>query len=585
MAGLSFLPKVRFFDRDRRRSNRARLAVEELEPRHLPSTAAAPFDPQQIAQAYGFNQSSLTGKGQTIAIVDAYNDPNLLKDVAEFDGIFHLPAVNVNGGPTLRVVNQTGGAALPATNASWALEIALDVEWAHALAPGANLLVVEANSGYLDDLLAGVSYAANHASVVSMSWGGGEFSGETSYDYHFDAPHVTFIASSGDSGTVQWPAVSPNVLAVGGTDLIINTSGGYLGETAWNGSGGGVSRYESLPGYQSGIAFDGKRNSPDVAAVADPATGLYLYDSVPYQGYAGWYQMGGTSAAAPQWAALIARADQGRAQAGLAPLGSVQTLDALYGLYHAPTSNTYHYSNTFHDIVAGKNSAGFEAKPGYDDVTGLGSPLANNLIPYLAHYNTASGFTETTTATVTASSSLVKTAATHYHAEAIPLSLPWASTAWLFPAAPLSGSFPISANALSPLLANGLPRMAALPVSDALERRFFVGVAKANHFRENTPVTPPPSEMRFPSWNLPDTTDPAMPSPEITPARLLAEMAAEAMREALDEIHPNDAGQLAPYPMEWAVLAAAFAGLWPVFPSETRRSISASDNRSAVEHR
>ena len=263
------------------------------------------YTPAQISQAYGFNQIAFTtasgsvsgtGAGQTIAIVDAYNDPNIVNDLKAFDSQFALAAP-----PKLTVVNENGSSRLPAASASWAMEISLDVEWAHAIAPGANILLVEANSSSLGDLLTAVNYARQQPGVtaVSMSWGGSEFNGETSYNSYFATPSghvpVTFVASSGDSGgDGMWPAVSPNVLAVGGTTLTSINSPST--ETAWSGSSGGVSAYESEPSYQTGVQSTGRRTTPDVADDANPNTGLAIYDSVSYAGESGWFTVGGTSA-------------------------------------------------------------------------------------------------------------------------------------------------------------------------------------------------------------------------------------------------------------------------------------------------
>jgi hypothetical protein len=253
-------------------------------------------------------------------------------------------------------------------SSGWAQEISLDVEWAHAIAPAAHILLVEARSSSLSDLLTAVDYATNHgAQTVSMSWGAGEFSSESSYDGHFLHTGVTYVASSGDTGSLtEWPAVSPNVVGVGGTALNVDSSGTYLSETGWSGSGGGISAYEAKPGYQSGVTLSAtKRTTPDVAYDASPSTGVAVYDS--YFGGGGWGQYGGTSAGAPQWAALIALANQGRST----PLSSSGTLNAIY----SGTTN-------FHDVTSG-SSGTYSAGTGYDLVTGIGSPMANNLIAYL----------------------------------------------------------------------------------------------------------------------------------------------------------------------------------------------------------
>ncbi len=310
-------------------------AFETLESRHLLSAASSiylhddmqilknassgttvqGFTPSQIKKAYGFdsvtfNSGAVTGNGsgQTIAIVDAFNAPYISSDLGVFDAQFGISAP-----PSLRVVNQSGGSTLPANDPGWAGEISLDVEWAHAIAPAANILLVEANSATLTALLAGVNYARHVAGVsaVSMSWGGSEFfsfngtefTGETQYDSDFTTPSghggVTFIASAGDSGTfsgVQWPAVSPNVLSVGGTSLYTSADGTYNSEYSWVGTSGGYSEIEPTPSYQNGVDFAGTRSSPDVAYVADPNTGVAVFDSYPDGGYVGWQVVGGTSA-------------------------------------------------------------------------------------------------------------------------------------------------------------------------------------------------------------------------------------------------------------------------------------------------
>ncbi len=354
----------------------ARLRLEELEPRNLLSV----FTPAQIKTAYNFTQATyngtpLTGAGQTIAIVDAYDDPNAQADLNTFSKQFGLPIANFT--------KATPG-GMPAADAGWATEIALDIEWAHAIAPGAKILLVEAKSNSLGDLLAAVDYARKQpgVSVVSMSWGAGEFSSETFYDSYFTTPAnhtgVTFVASSGDDGAwygAEWPAASPNVVSVGGTTLkLASSSGTYGSESGWSGSGGGYSAVEKEPSYQKSVQSSGKRTTPDVSYDANPNTGFYVYMS--YGTTPGWYQIGGTSAGAPQWAALVALANQQRSLMGKTPLdGPTQTLPALYSMP----------SSYFHDITTGNN--GYSAHSGYDLVTGRGSPYANLVISALANYN------------------------------------------------------------------------------------------------------------------------------------------------------------------------------------------------------
>jgi streptogramin lyase len=351
----------------------------------MPFSSPGPtgYTPAQVRHAYGFDRVSYgggtvpgDGSGTTIAIVDAFDDPNIAGDLQQFDRRFGLPD------PAFSKVDQTGGNNLPPADHGWAREIALDVEWAHAIAPGACILLVEANDNFPDNLLTAVSFAANQPGVVavSMSFGGQEFPGETAFDSTFQTPAgqagVTFVASSGDFGAPpSYPAASPNVLAVGGTTLNLDTSGNILSESGWAGSGGGLSPFEPQPAYQFGVVTQSstQRANPDVAYDADPNTGFPIYDTFNNSVFAPWSQVGGTSAGAPQWAALVAIADQGLILDGVNPLdGPTQTLPELYAL---PAGD-------FHDITTG-GSTGFpplSAGPGYDLVTGLGTPVVNRII-------------------------------------------------------------------------------------------------------------------------------------------------------------------------------------------------------------
>jgi hypothetical protein len=410
------------------------------------STSIQGYTPDQIRTAYDFsnitfpNGAAADGSGQTIAIVDAFNDPNITSDLGVFDTQFGLSAPS-----SFKVVNQTGGSKLPTTDSGWAGEIALDVEWAHAMAPKANILLVEAASSSISDLMSAVKYAGSAAgvSVVSMSWGGseffswggGEFVGQTSYDSYFTTPAghqgVTFVASAGDSGAssgVQWPASSPNVLSVGGTTLNTQgTTGTYSSESSWSGTSGGYSQVETEPAYQTGVQSSGARSTPDVSYVADPNTGVAVYDSLPDQGFSGWQEVGGTSAGAPQWAALIALADQGRVIAGNGTLdGASQTLPMLYNLYSAPGTASYStYTSSFNDVIdqsssnpwqwrwGGRGRSGSQATAGYDTVTGLGSPKAASIVSAL-----------TATSSTNSSGSTTNTGTTSTGGSATPQALP-----------------------------------------------------------------------------------------------------------------------------------------------------------------
>jgi subtilase family serine protease len=363
------------------------LRLEELEARNVPSI----FAPAQIRHAYGFDQITFgsqrtvgDGAGQTIAIIEAYHDPTIAADLHYFDRIFGLVDP-----PHFTQVNQFGTSLFTSTDSFWSLETALDVEWAHAIAPRANLLLVEANTATLGDLLTAVNFARYQAGVVavSMSWGSSEFWWESSFDGYFTTPAghaggsglrggITFVASSGDAGAgTSYPAVSPNVLAVGGTSLRVGPWGNYGNESAWADSGGGISLFEPKPSYQANITPATKRSNPDVAFNSDPDTGYYVYDTVPYAGYAGWFQEGGTSVAAPIWAALIAIADQGRALNGTGSLAN-----APAAIYSLP-------AHDFHDITTGSN--GYAAGPGYDLATGRGTPYAKLVVQDLVKFTGA----------------------------------------------------------------------------------------------------------------------------------------------------------------------------------------------------
>ncbi|HET6250465.1 MAG TPA: S53 family peptidase [Tepidisphaeraceae bacterium] len=381
----------------------------------LSSNAISPsgYTPAQIRAAYGVNQIKVgsaagNGAGQTIAIVDAYNDPKITVDLATFDRTFDLSAP-----PSFKVENQTGGTALPRTDPNagsdgWGLEESLDVEWAHSIAPGASIVLLEANSPSDTDLFAAVNTARHLSgvSVVSMSFGGSESAADKQLDSIFTTPAghngVTFVASSGDAGAYEgvnkavgneYPASSPNVLAVGGTSLYASASGAYEGEAAWSGSGGGISSVYAEPSYQKSVdtITSGKRGVPDVSFLANPNTGVSIIDSFDLGASSPWETIGGTSLAAPCWAGLIAITNQGRVSLKKTTLdGPTQTLPAIYGL---PSSD-------FNDITSGNNGY-YSARSGYDDVTGRGTPKAVQVVDGLAGL-TATTPTPTPTPTPTA---------------------------------------------------------------------------------------------------------------------------------------------------------------------------------------
>ncbi len=370
-------------------------------PASISTPDSPPYTPAEIGAAYGISSkgaSSIilkglagypsglagTGSGQTIAIIDADNDPNIVGDLTTFNTEFSLPQFNGSSGPTFTVLNESGGTTLPTavdSSGGWEVEESLDVEWAHAIAPQANIILFEANSDSDSDLMTAVKTAAAYSgvSVVSMSWSGPEDSSETSYDSYFTTPanhvNVTFLASTGDSGAPGgYPAFSPNVVAVGGTTLNYNSSTSTWSETAWSDGGGGPSVYESEPSYQESVQTSGVRETPDVSFDANPSTGVEVYDSYDE---GGWLAIGGTSVACPCWAGLIAIADQFRAAEKVGLLNGPAALYALSNPYTYNDGNGY-----FNDITSGSN--GYAAGPGYDMATGIGSPIADVLIPALA---------------------------------------------------------------------------------------------------------------------------------------------------------------------------------------------------------
>jgi subtilase family serine protease len=322
-----------------------------------PNVSSSPtgVSPATMKSVYGFSTSATAGAGKTVAIVDAYDDPNIASDLAVFSSQFGLPACTTANG-CFSKVNQTGGTRYPKANAGWALEIALDVEWAHAIAPGARILLVEASSNSFTNLLAAEDYAAAHATYVSNSWGGPEFSGETASDGHFAHTGVSFFVSAGDAGLpAEYPSASRNVISVGGTTL--HFSGGtFTTETGWSGGGGGCSLYETATAAQSGfseyaqVSCAGKRATPDLSLDGDPASGASVYDTFRYQGQAGWFRVGGTSLSSPM------------AAAHAAVRGIVVDSAFVYGS-----------GGTYRDVMTGNNGAVCLA--GYDLCTGRGAWL------------------------------------------------------------------------------------------------------------------------------------------------------------------------------------------------------------------
>jgi subtilase family serine protease len=338
------------------------------------------LSPAEVTSAYSLNAITFgtpsgstvkgDGTGETIALIEAFHDRNITSDLNTFDQAYGLP------NPTLTVDNLAGNQS----DDGWALEESLDVEWAHAIAPGANILVVEASSQTLKGLITAVNMARNTPGVVavSMSWGFNEFRQETTYNSTFTTPAghagITFLASSGDGGSqggAEWPAAAPTVVAVGGTSLSVGGSGQYQFESAWVGSSGGYSKFEAEPAFQRAVQSTGKRSSPDVSFDGDPDTGVSVYATSLQTGIGSWQVVGGTSLGTPAWAGIIAIVDQGRAIAGAGSVnGATQTLPTLYAL---PSSD-------FHQVSSFARRGKLLANATANTTTGRGTPIGPQLI-------------------------------------------------------------------------------------------------------------------------------------------------------------------------------------------------------------
>jgi len=336
----------------------------------VPFTSSTPagFGPAEFRKAY--NVTGKTTGAPIVAIVDAYNQPNMLTDLQAYSTTFNLPQLaNCSGAianssvPCFKKVSQTGTTTYPKTDPGWALEISLDVEAVHAMCENCSILLVEATSATNSNLLKAEDKALSlGATVISNSWGGPESSTEkTTYDTHFNHPGVGIFASSGDDGYgVSYPAASRYVVAVGGTKLNLTATGAYSSETAWSDGGSGCSSYETKPTWQTDTGCK-KRTVADIAADADPTSGAAVYDSVTYEGQKGWFKIGGTSLSSPLVAGMFA--------AGNSLTSNQQAGSFFYGLS----------SSHFHDITTGSNGTCSptylcKARTAYDGPTGLGSP-------------------------------------------------------------------------------------------------------------------------------------------------------------------------------------------------------------------
>ncbi len=306
------------------------------------------YAPSDLQAAYGLAAlSKNNGVGQTVAVVDAYDDPNAASDLSFYRSQYGLPACTVANGCF------TKQSLTSQTNAGWASEESVDVDMVSAICPNCKILLVEAASANIADLSAAEKYATAHADYVSNSWSGNE--GTKSYDADYKVSCGAIVAATGDGGNnsiAQWPAVLPNVIGVGGTSL---TSTSPRAETAWLRAGSGCSKVYAKPSYQTGLTTGcAMRAQADAAAVADPHTGVAVYDTF-HQG--GWLVFGGTSVATPIVASVFALAAHGGAN---------------------PAGNLYAHTAEFNDVTSGSNGGCGAplcfAGQGWDGPTGLGTP-------------------------------------------------------------------------------------------------------------------------------------------------------------------------------------------------------------------
>jgi subtilase family serine protease len=326
----------------------------------LATPAAAPsgYGPSDLQSAYALPSGS-AGGGATVAIVDAFDDPNVESDLGTYRQQFGLPACTTANG-CFEKVNQDGQTSpLPKGDTSWGQEISLDVDMVSAICPNCHILLVEASSNSDTDLFTGVNMAAGAGvAAISNSYGGAESGGESSFDSQFfNHPGVAITASSGDNGFgAAYPATSQFVTAVGGTTLQRGGGGRGWTESAWSGAGSGCSGSVARPSWQNVSTSCANRAEADVSAVSDPSTGVAVFDTF---GTGGWAVFGGTSVAAPIVAAVYALAGQP-------------------GAGDFPASYPYAHASSLNDVTSGSNgSCGApicNAGPGWDGPTGLGTP-------------------------------------------------------------------------------------------------------------------------------------------------------------------------------------------------------------------
>jgi subtilase family serine protease len=346
------------------------LVVADAKGNPLATASPTGYGPTQFHTAYALSNTSSTP--QTIAIVDAYDDPTIASDLATYSSTFGLPVLSSCSGSVttscFQKVNQNGNASpLPKKNAGWSLEISLDVEVAHAICQNCKILLVEASSNSFTNLAAAVNTAARlGANVISNSYGGAESSGVSSFASSYNHPGVAVTVSSGDAGFgTESPASFNTVVAVGGTTLNLNANNTWRSETVWSGTGSGCSAFFTARSWQTaapGWAATGcgtHRGVVDVAADANPSTGASVYDTTRYQGQTGWFQVGGTSLSAPL-------------------VGAVYALAANSSSVNYPASLPYAHTGSLHDVTSGSNGSCSTTMctgaAGYDGPTGAGTP-------------------------------------------------------------------------------------------------------------------------------------------------------------------------------------------------------------------
>jgi hypothetical protein len=400
-----------------------------FDPQGSTNTPFAVLTPAQIRAAYRLpalpvaasalsaTQSASLGSGQTIYLIDAHSSPTVAADLATFNTTFGLPGCSIaaitaashlplaqaaaGSGCTLSIAYVDAKGALtdaaPTYDSSWAVEIGMDVQWAHATAPMARIVVLEAPSASVAQLAAAVQLAnAMGEGVVSMSFAVAEGAYMASLQDIFLANGtMSYVASTGDAGAgVAWPSASPSVLAVGGTSLIY-TGSGWRSESAWSKTGGGISAYEVEPAYQRAVTVRGDpvavagspprsmRSVADVSFNADPNSGQYLIVTPSGAASPSWYSGGGTSIGAPQWAGLLAVANAQRAQVGKPALGAPHPV-----LYERIAAVRGLYAGALLDVTTGRDGrcAACAAGIGYDAPTGLGTPNGTDLLSLLAAY-------------------------------------------------------------------------------------------------------------------------------------------------------------------------------------------------------